>query len=310
MSSRPRRGRRDELHGVLVIDKPRGMTSAAVLNDLGSRAGVAAAGHTGTLDPMATGVLPVCLGAATKLAQWLLADDKAYEAELELGLETDSHDADGTVLRRDPEGAARVDAAALAAALAGVAAEATQVPPMYSAIKQGGVRLHDLARAGVEVERAPRLVRIDRFELLDVALPRARVAITCSKGTFVRGLVRDVGARLGCGATLTALRRTASGRFTLADAVALVDVTPVSAAARMIAPARATGLPSVTVPPSLWPDVLEGRRIDPALAAAVGDGLFQMLTPAGDILAIAELGGGAIRFHRVLNYGAVVKPER
>jgi tRNA pseudouridine55 synthase len=289
------------MNGVLVVDKPRGMTSAAVVSLVRRRARVASAGHTGTLDPLATGVLPVCVGSATKLSQWLTAEDKAYEAELTLGLETDTLDIDGVETRRDPDAAARVDRAALAAALAAVAAEPMQVPPMFSAIKQDGVRLHRLARTGVEVERAPRPVRIDRCELLDATLPRARIAIACSKGTYVRSLVRDVGTRLGCGAVLTALRRTASGRFTLADAVPLADITsPAAAAAHLISPVVALGLPTMTVPADRVRDVLDGRPLEPALTAGVGEGMFLILTEAGDVLAICELAAGALRYHRVL----------
>ena len=310
MAERPRRKTRGELHGILVLDKPRGMTSHDVVEEMGSRIGVATAGHTGTLDPLATGVLPVCLGAATKLAGWLLADDKAYEADLELGVETDSLDVDGVELRRDPEAAARVDARAIEAALAGLRGEHDQMPPMFSAIKRAGVPLHELARAGVEVDRTARRVRIDRLELLEFAPPRVRIAVACSKGTYVRAIVRDIGAALGCGATLAGLRRTGSGRFTLADAITLTGLTRERAIAHLIPPAHATGLPAVTVPESLWNDVLDGRPIDPALArdAGVGEGTFQMLTPAGDVLAIAELAAGPdgaprIRFHRVLGYG-------
>jgi len=121
----------------------------------------------------------------------------------------------------------------------------------------------------------------------------------------VRALVRDLGERLGCGATLTALRRTASGRFTLADAVPLSSLTRELAIARLIAPAQCTGLPAVTVPPSLWKDVLDGRRLDPAIAGGLPDGTFQMLTPAGDVLAVCELTAAVIRFHRVLPYSVV-----
>ncbi len=307
------RGRRDELHGVLVVDKPRGLTSAAVVAQVRRRTRVATAGHTGTLDPLATGVLPVCLGAATKLVQWLAAEDKAYDASLELGVETDTLDLDGLVVRRDPEGAARVDAGALAAAVAAVAARREQVPPMFSAIKQGGVRLHELARAGVEVERAPRTVEILEARLLEVALPRARLHLRASKGTYVRSFVRDVGAELGCGATLTALRRTASGRFAEAQAVPLAEVAPEVAAARLVTPARALALPAVTVVAAHWRDVLDGRPLPAALVADVAPGLFQLLTPAGDVLAICERAagaagaggeGGAVVYHRVLAYGA------
>ena len=290
-----------ELHGVLVVDKPAGMTSAAVVGNVRRRIGLRTAGHTGTLDPMATGVLPVCLGAATKLAQWLIADDKAYEAELQLGLETDSHDLAGAVIRRDPDAAARVDEAALRAALAGLTGEQAQVPPMYSAIKQQGVRLHELARAGVEVDRAPRPVRIDRLVLLGFAPPRARIAIACSKGTYVRSLVRDLGDRLGCGATLTHLRRTASGQFTLDGAVPLHRLDRAAAEAHIVPAARATGLASVVVAAADVALVRDGRRLDPEVfAPGIGDGRYQLVTEAGEVLAIAERAGDQISLHRVL----------
>ncbi len=167
------------------------------------------AGHGGTLDPLATGVLPVCLGAATKLAQYLLADDKAYDAEGLLGIETDTLDRTGRVVA---EHDVHVTRDALLAAIAARTGEQDQVPPMYSAIKQGGVRLYEKARAGEDVERAPRRIRIDALELLAFEPPRFRVAIACSKGTYVRSLVADLGTDVGCGAHLTELRRTAQER--------------------------------------------------------------------------------------------------
>src|SRR4051812_1561927 len=171
------------MHGILVLDKPAGMTSATAVEQVRSALGISRAGHGGTLDPIATGVLPICLGAGTKLAQFLLAEDKAYLAEGVLGIETDTLDRTGRVVAERAVAASR---AALAAALAAHLGEQTQVPPMYSAIKQGGVRLYDRARAGEEVERAPRQIRIDRLELLAFEPPRFRIAIACSKGTYVR----------------------------------------------------------------------------------------------------------------------------
>jgi tRNA pseudouridine55 synthase len=297
--SRPhRRGRRDELHGVLIIDKPYGMTSAEVVNEVRRRAEIASAGHTGTLDPIATGVLPVCVGTATKLSQFLTAEDKVYEATVELGLETDSYDTEGAVTNRDPDAAARVTREAIEQALAVLALTTEQVPPMHSAIRQGGVRLHELARAGVEVDRAPRPVRFDRLELLAFEPPHARIAIACSKGTYVRSLVRDLGERLGCGATLIALCRTASGRFTLAQAIPVDAITsPMSAAARLIPAAQALGLQSIAIAPDRIRDVLDGRQLD---VSAMAPGMFQVLGDDGRVVAICERVGDAMRYHRVL----------
>src|SRR5690349_10543774 len=188
-----------ELHGVVVVDKPVGLSSAQVVAEVRRLARVKRAGHTGTLDPLATGVLPVCVGVATRIAGWLLADDKAYEAELELGVTTDTLDATGEVVSRDAERAAEVTAEAFEQALAALRGPSLQVPPMYSAIRQGRRRLHEMARAGEVVDRAPRPIVVHRLDLLGFAPPRARIAIACTKGTYVRSLVDDLGRALGCG---------------------------------------------------------------------------------------------------------------
>jgi len=189
------------IHGWLVIDKPPGMTSTQVMARVRRLLNAEKAGHGGTLDPIATGVLAICLGEATKLAAYLLADDKAYEADALLGVETDTLDRTGNVTAtHSTEGITRERIEAVLESLRG---EHDQVPPMFSAIKQGGVRLYHRARAGEEVERAPRRVRIDRLELLAFEPPTIRVAIECSKGTYVRSLIADIGTALGCGAHMT-----------------------------------------------------------------------------------------------------------
>ena len=305
-----RRGK-NQLHGVLVIDKPAGTTSAAVVGEVRHRLGTEQAGHTGTLDPLATGVLPVCLGAATKLAQWLLADDKTYEAILDLGIETDTLDRDGQVVGGDPAIAAAVDRATVLAALAALTGAHDQVPPIYSAIQLGGRRSHELARAGEAVDIAARPVRIDRLELTMFAPPRIGLTVACSKGTYVRSLVRDLGAVLGCGASIAELRRTASGVFTLAHAVPLAFLDRPTAEARLIAPSAALGLRAVTVRPVDERDVLDGRRLElarfapPGLAAGER---FQLVTEAGAVLALAQLHADRIELVRVLTYGVVAPP--
>lgn len=291
------------MNGVLVIDKPAGMTSADVVARVRRALGGIKVGHTGTLDPMATGVLPLCLGEATKLAGVLTADDKAYDGELELGAETDTLDAMGAIVRERRAEAAAVDVARLEAAMATLTGEQDQVPPMYSAIKVDGRRLHELARAGEEVERAPRRVRIDRFALLGAALPRARFAVECSKGTYVRSLVADLGERLGCGAHLTALRRTRSGAFTLADAAPLDAIDPEVAAARLIDPARATlHLPAARLTIAAARAASQGKTLswheispDPA-----PPGQARLLAPDGQLLALVHVQGGRVRYDRVM----------
>jgi tRNA pseudouridine55 synthase len=290
--------------GVLVVDKPAGLTSAQVVDEVKRRAGVRRAGHTGTLDPLATGVLPVCLGDATRLSAWLTAADKAYEAELELGVATDTLDATGQVVAEDRAAAAAVDEARLRAALAPLRGPLEQVPPMYSAVRQGRRRLHELARAGEVVERAPRPVVVHQLELVGFTPaapdrgPRARLAVTCSKGTYVRSLVDDLGRALGCGAHLTALRRTRAGAFDLARAVPLTGLTPEVARAALIAPADALGLPRVAVPDHLRDAVRHARGA--ALLALLPEGERSQLVGAdGALWAIAVRQGERVRFERV-----------
>ncbi|HKE14386.1 MAG TPA: tRNA pseudouridine(55) synthase TruB [Kofleriaceae bacterium] len=295
--------------GVLVVDKPAGITSRGAVAEVGRRLDTRRAGHAGTLDPMATGVLVVCLGEATKIAGLLVADDKSYDGELELGRETDTLDADGQVVRERIAEAAAVDRAALAAAMAALVGDIEQVPPMYSAVRQAGRRLHELARAGQEVERAARAVTVRRFDLLALDLlsfgaPRASFAVDCSKGTYVRSLVADVGEALGCGAHLTALRRTRSGGFGLDRALALADVSrdTVALPGRLVDPADAlVHLPRIGLTPDQAAAVAHGKPLSwqdlsPAEAPA---GPVCMLAPGGKLLALVEVEGLRIRYRRV-----------
>ena len=279
------------MHGVLVLDKPSGMSSATAVDHVRRRLGVERAGHGGTLDPLATGVLAICIGAGTKLAQFLLADDKAYVADGVLGVETDTLDRTGRVVA---ERAADVSREALLVALAAHTGEQRQIPPLYSAIKQGGVRLYDRARAGEEVERAPRQIRIDQLELLAFEPPRFRVAVACSKGTYIRSLIADIGAAVGAGAHLAELRRTRSGRFHLAQAVALDHI----ADAPLVPPEQATDLARVVVPAAQVAQVLSGVQL-PAAAWGAEAKQFQMLTEDGRLLAVAHVEAGRTVYDRV-----------
>jgi tRNA pseudouridine55 synthase len=214
----PRRRKGDPVDGVLLLDKPVGATSNHALQRARRLLAAAKAGHTGTLDPQASGLLPLTFGEATKFSADLLDADKAYEATVRLGVRTGTGDAEGEVLeRRD----VAVSAPQLRAALDRFVGAIEQVPPMHSALKRDGRPLYELARAGIEVERAPRPVTVHRLELLEFDGIRARVLVDCSKGTYVRVLAEDIGAALGCGAHLAALRRTRVGRLTLDHAVTL-----------------------------------------------------------------------------------------
>lgn len=290
-------------HGVLVVDKPAGMTSASVVAVARRALRQKRVGHTGTLDPMATGVLALVVGEATKLAGFLLADDKSYEGELELGVQTDTLDADGQVVARDEAGAAAVSPAALEAAIAALRGPSQQVPPMYSALKRGGRPLHELARKGEHLELDPRDIVVHEFTLLGFEPPRARFRVACTKGTYVRALARDLGVALGCGAHLTALRRTRAGIFTLEQAIAL---DAVSAGSPMVAPSAVLPhLPSFTAPIELVPNIVSGQPVpwERLSRAPAPPGELMLLTPGGDLLALAHLEGGRLRYERVFVYG-------
>lgn len=202
--------------GLLNVDKPAGPTSHDIVARVRRGTGVRKVGHAGTLDPMATGVLVLCLGAATRLSEFVMASRKVYWARVRFGVETNTYDAEGAVVA---EKAVALDRAAVEAALAPFRGTIGQVPPMFSAVQQGGRRLYDLARAGQEVPREARSVTIDRLALTDWEPPFASLEVACSPGTYIRSLAHDLGQALGTGAHLAALRRAASGRFTVEDAV-------------------------------------------------------------------------------------------
>ena len=218
--------------GVLVVDKPAGPTSFEVVKRVRRALGAEKAGHAGTLDPAATGVLAVCVGDAVKLQQWLSDGDKAYDALVAFGAAAATDDAEGAVTARGD--AAAVSAEAIRAALPALTGEIEQIPPMYSAVRVAGHRLHEAARAGEEVDRAPRKVRVDALELASFepagadGLARAGLRVRCGKGTYVRTLAADLGRALGVPAHLAALRRTMASGFPIAQAIPLAEVERVA----------------------------------------------------------------------------------
>jgi tRNA pseudouridine55 synthase len=217
---------RRNVSGILVLDKPRGFSSNAALQKVRWLLNAEKAGHTGSLDPLATGVLPLCFGEATKFSQYLLDADKGYETVAQLGVTTTTGDAEGEVTSRL---AVDVSRQALEAALPGFRGDIQQVPPMYSALKRDGQPLYKLARAGEVVEREARSVTIARLELLDFEADKARLAVACSKGTYIRTLVEDLGQQLGCGAHVAELRRTQAGPYSLVQAISLETLEQVHA---------------------------------------------------------------------------------
>jgi tRNA pseudouridine55 synthase len=209
---------KNAISGVLVVDKPVGMTSHDVVQVIRKGSNIRRAGHTGTLDPRASGVLVVLIGPAVRLSEYVSATDKRYQAVIMLGTTTDTYDADGKTTSSSP---VNVTEEQFETELQKFVGQIEQVPPPYSAVKVQGRKAYEMARKGEEVELEPRLINVYSLELLEWAPPEVVFDVNCSSGTYVRSLVHELGERLGCGATLTGLRRTKSGRFTLRDAVPL-----------------------------------------------------------------------------------------
>lgn len=303
--------------GVLVIDKPAGPTSFEVVRRVRRLLGEASAGHTGTLDPMATGVLAVCVGEALKLQRWLAEGDKAYQAAVAFGTATDTQDGEGRVVERgDPSG---LDAALVAAALERFTGEIEQVPPMYSAVRVGGRRLHEAARGGEEVPREPRRVRVHALELSAFEPARegpalARLVVRCGKGTYVRTLAADLGRALGVPAHLAALRRIEAGPFAVAAAIPLAEAEALAAAggpqalrARLVPPAEALGfLPAARLDEAGVRDLGHGK----AVALVAPEGMVRALDPGGRLVAVCRSDGRLLRPVRVLQPEGRPAPAR
>lgn len=220
MTQQVKRKRRS-VSGIIIFDKPYGFSSNGALQKVRWLLNADKGGHTGSLDPLATGVLPLCFGEATKFSRYLLDADKEYQAVMQLGVTTDTADAEGEVLETKD---VNVSAADIEAVLTQFRGEIQQIPPMHSALKKDGQPLYKLARQGITVERAARTVTIKHLELLSYADGQARILVDCSKGTYIRTLVEDIGAALGCGAHVAELRRTKAGPFDLTHAVTLEEL--------------------------------------------------------------------------------------
>ena len=208
---RKRRKTGRKLNGILLLDKPSGISSNKALQQVKKIYHAQKAGHTGSLDPLATGVLPICFGEATKVSAFLLDADKRYRVKIKLGEKTTTADAEGEIIETRPLD--KITESSIVALLPGFTGEIEQLPPMYSALKHQGERLYKLARQGVEVERKPRTITIYSLELIRYELPFVELDVHCSKGTYVRTLAEDIGERLGCGAHVAELRRSAVGSF-------------------------------------------------------------------------------------------------
>jgi tRNA pseudouridine55 synthase len=251
---------RDLVDGVLLLDKPVGLSSNDALIKAKRVLNAKKAGHTGTLDPFATGLLPLCFGEATKFSQDLLEADKTYLTTVHLGLRTDTGDTEGQVLEtRDVD----VTMDQIEAVLARFRGPIAQVPPMYSALKRDGKPLYEYARAGVTLEREARNIVIHKLELLSYEAPFLRLEVTCSKGTYIRVLGEDIGAALGCGAHLNALRRTGVGTLTASNMITLEDLAAHAAPLDLLAPVDAllSSFPQVALTDELAKRFLQGQRL-------------------------------------------------
>mgnify|MGYP001494456056 FL=1 len=220
--STQRRCRVRNISGIVVLDKANGLSSNAALQEVKRLYEANKAGHAGSLDPLATGVLPVCLGEATKVSQFLLDSDKCYRARIKLGIRTDTGDSEGSIIERNA--GISVSRKAIERALTKFKGEIEQVPPMHSAIKMNGVPLYKLARKGIAVERKPRLVTLYQVCLLEFVNSELELEISCSKGTYIRTIADDLGQELGCGAHVIELRRTQAGVFTEKDSISAEEL--------------------------------------------------------------------------------------
>lgn len=285
--------------GFLNLNKPRGLTSHSVVDRVRALTGVRRVGHAGTLDPLATGVLLVCIGRATRVVEYLMCGKKVYRARVRLGITTDTYDTEGQVVAQAP---VEVDQGEVEAALADFRGRIMQLPPVYSAIKRKGVPLHRLARKGVEIERTslkPRQLEIFRLELTDWKPPECTLEITCSPGTYVRALAHDLGQALGCGAHLIGLVRMASGEFRLEDAVTLEQFT--QAVRRdhwldMLHPidAALARFPALQLDEDAARRLCAGQGVPvPAGAGELGEELARAYGPDGTFLALATYNSAA-----------------
>jgi tRNA pseudouridine55 synthase len=292
------------VHGVLLLDKAAGHSSNDALMKAKRLLNAQKAGHTGTLDPFATGLLPLCFGEATKFAQDLLDADKTYETVVHLGITTTTGDTEGDAVATCEVQLSREQ---IEAALQSFRGEIEQVPPMYSALKRDGKPLYEYARAGVTLEREARRVCIHALDFVDYQAPYLTLRVSCSKGTYIRVLGEDIGAALGCGAHLKALRRTRVGQLSLNDAVTLdrLAETPDDARSQLLAPVDAllSSFPQITLPDALAQRFLHGQRL------ALGKENVAFSPVTGRVRVYREADAQLLGTAQLMEFG-VLAPER
>ena len=282
---------RNAISGILVVDKPIGLTSHDVVQIIRTGTGIRRAGHTGTLDPRASGVLVVLIGPAVRLSEYVSATDKRYQAIIRLGSSTDTYDSEGKFTQQSSE-PVNVTEEQFETALQGFIGEIEQTPPAYSAIKVKGRRAYDMARKGEEVELEPRKIQVFHLEVLEWAPPEVVIDAHCSSGTYVRSLANDLGNTLGCGAYLVGLRRTKSGRFSLREATPLRKLQEAFAAGNwyqyLIPAAEALGdWDALELNPDQVDEVRHGHRLPASPDAKPG--MVRAVSMAGELVALLEL---------------------
>lgn len=279
------------MKGILLVDKPVGLTSHDVVDRIRRAAAIRRVGHTGTLDPAATGLLILCVGAATRLSEFLTGLDKVYEGSMQLGIVTDSYDMDGDILEERPLPELTTDD--VQGAFDQLTGDIMQTPPMISAVKIGGQRLYKLARKGETVERTPRPVTVHEFRLLKYSPPYAQFRVRCTRGTYARALCYDVGELLGCGATLAQLRRTWVGHHSVANALPVdAFITKEDVLKSLLPVEQALDLPEVVVRGHSRKTVLCGGalgRPDLTNPCSVREGWVQVKAESGELLALGEV---------------------
>ena len=275
------------MNGIVIIDKPAGWTSQDVVSKLRGALHTKRIGHGGTLDPMATGVLPVFVGRATRGVEFFEHAEKTYEAVLQLGITTDTEDTSGTVLEEKEVSVTEADFLAVLPRFRG---EIMQIPPMYSALKVNGKKLYELARAGKEVERQPRPVTIHELTLLGMDADGIRLRVRCSKGTYIRTLCKDIGDALGCGGCMAALRRVQAGEYTIAEAVPLQTVVESSDPEQFLRPVDSMfrNFPAVTLTEKQEQRCRNGN----SFTLGIESGTYRVYNQSGEFLALSKVDSG------------------
>lgn len=275
-----------KIDGVLLLDKASGVTSNRALLEVRNFLQAQKAGHTGSLDPLASGVLPICFGEASKFARFLLDADKTYVVSAKLGVTTDSGDSDGNVMQTQP--VPNLTSADLQKYIQKFLGAGQQIPSMYSALKHNGQPLYKLARQNITVEREPRSIYVYSYELLEFADDTITCKIKCSKGTYIRTLIEDLGMALGCGAHVTALRRVEAGAFTIEQCIAFAALQNAEDPMQFVLPPTVllNGLPQITLSAALTSAICKGQKITPD--SGVAEGMICLFSADNELLGIGE----------------------